>query len=152
MLMKCQLFKTASVSAKGIQQPTLSYPANCSDPTAPRYGVIETYQSTLEGAEIFFNCNPGFIPAGRTRAVCGADGRWNPDPADRRCTGEIIKIYLLTYSNEEWSHICLTVLDRPLLCKVFYVCSCDLIVINLKVSCFNTLLIVLAIYTITELE
>ena len=70
------------------------YPANCSDPTALRNGLIEAYQNTLEGAEIFFKCNSGFVPAGRTRAVCGADGRWNPDPADHRCTGEIIKVYL----------------------------------------------------------
>ena len=42
-----------------------------------------------EGAEIFFKCNPGFVPAGRRTAVCGADGRWNPDPATVVCTGEI---------------------------------------------------------------
>ena len=69
------------------------YPANCSDPTAPRNGVIEAYQNTLERDEIFFKCNPGYVPAGRTRAVCGTMGRWNPDPADHRCTGEIIEVY-----------------------------------------------------------
>ena len=37
---------------------------------------------------IFFRCEPGFIPAGRMRAVCGADGRWIPNPAEVRCTGE----------------------------------------------------------------
>ena len=42
-----------------------------------------------EGAEIFFKCNPGYVPAGRMTAVCGADGRWNPDPATVVCTGEI---------------------------------------------------------------
>ena len=37
---------------------------------------------------IFFRCEPGFNPAGRMRAVCGADGRWIPNPAEVRCTGE----------------------------------------------------------------
>ena len=45
----------------------------------------------LEGAEIFFRCNPGFVPAERMTAVCRADGRWNPDPADLVCTCKIIK-------------------------------------------------------------
>ena len=63
-------------------------PVNCSDPTSPMEGSIDAYQNTTEGAEILFMCNPGFIPAGRMRAVCGADGRWNPDPADHRCTCE----------------------------------------------------------------
>ena len=51
---------------------------------------IDPYQNTLEGAEIFFRCNPGFVPAGRMRAVCGADGRWDPDPATLVCTCELI--------------------------------------------------------------
>ena len=49
-------------------------------------GSIDPYQNTTEGADIFFGCNPGFVPAGRMTAVCEADGRWNPDPADHRCT------------------------------------------------------------------
>ena len=53
-------------------------------------GSIETYQNTTEGAKIFFRCNPGFAPAGRMRAVCGTDGRWNPDPATFGFTCEII--------------------------------------------------------------
>ena len=51
---------------------------------------IETYQNSTEGTEIFFRCNPGFVPAGRMRAVCAADGRWYPDPAGLVCTGEIV--------------------------------------------------------------
>ena len=69
-------------------------PANCSNPTRPMDGSIEPYQNTTEGAEIFFKCNPGFVPAGRMRAVCGADGRWNPDPAGYRCAGEIMHTVL----------------------------------------------------------
>ena len=63
--------------------------ANCSEPTAPGNGVVEPYQSTLEGAEIIFMCNPGFVPAGRMRAVCAADGSWTSDPAALVCTCEI---------------------------------------------------------------
>ena len=62
---------------------------NCSDPTVPRNGSIDPYQNTTEGAEIFFRCNPMFVPTGRMRAVCGADGRWNPDPATLVCTCEL---------------------------------------------------------------
>ena len=58
---------------------------NCSDPAVPGGGSIDPYQNTTEGAEIFFRCNPGFVPAGRMRAVCGADGRWSPDPATLVC-------------------------------------------------------------------
>ena len=63
--------------------------ANCSEPTAPENGVVEPYQSTLEGAEIIFMCNPGYVPAGRMRAVCAADGSWTSDPAALVCTCEI---------------------------------------------------------------
>ena len=45
----------------------------------------------LEGAQIFFRCNPGFVPAGNMTAVCETDGRWNPDPATLVCTCKIIK-------------------------------------------------------------
>ena len=65
--------------------PPLSL-VNCSGPTFPANGSIEAYHNTTEGAEIFFRCNPGFVAAGRMRAVCGADGRWNPEPFDLACT------------------------------------------------------------------
>ena len=63
---------------------------NCSDPTFPTNGSIEAYQNTTEGAEIFFRCNPMFVPAGRMRAACTSDGRWNPDPAGHRCTCKVM--------------------------------------------------------------
>ena len=47
-------------------------------------------KNTLEGAEIFFKCNTGFVPAGRMMTVCRADGRWNPDPATLVCTSETL--------------------------------------------------------------
>ena len=73
-----------------IMYSLLPPPVNCSEPTVPRRGSIDPYQNTTEGAEIMFGCNPGFVPAGRMRAVCGADGRWNPDPATLGCTGVLV--------------------------------------------------------------
>ena len=62
---------------------------SCGSPISPGNGSTEPSQNTTEGAEIFFKCNPGFVPAGRMRAVCTADGRWNPDPATLGCTCEL---------------------------------------------------------------
>ena len=77
-----------SISAVCVINLLPLHAANCSDSTVPINGSIEAYQNTSEGAEIFFSCNPGFVPAGRMRAVCGANGRWNPDPATFVCTCE----------------------------------------------------------------
>ena len=65
---------------------------SCGQPVTPDNGSTEAYQNTTEGAEIFFRCNPGFVPAGRMRAVCASDGRWTPDPATLGCTGEIFQV------------------------------------------------------------
>ena len=62
-------------------------------------GSIDPYQNTTEGAEISFRCNAMFVPTERMTAVCGADGRWSPDPADHRCTCEyhiILQLYIST--------------------------------------------------------
>ena len=71
-------------------------PVSCGRPITPGNGSIDTYQSILEGTEIFFKCNPGFVPAGKTRAVCTSDGRWNPDPAGLVCTGEVFQVQVIT--------------------------------------------------------
>ena len=68
----------------------LLFSVSCRQPVIPGNGSIEPYQNTTEGAEIFFKCNPGFVPTERMRAVCGADGRWNPDPAGLVCTCETL--------------------------------------------------------------
>ena len=68
-------------------------PANCSNPTLPTNSFIEAYHNTTEGAEIYFSCNPEFVPAGRMGAVCASNGRWNPDPAGFRCTCECPQEY-----------------------------------------------------------
>ena len=61
---------------------------NCRAPISPGHGFFEAYENSTEGAEISFSCDPGFVPVGKMRAVCGADGRWIPNPAELRCTGE----------------------------------------------------------------
>ena len=61
---------------------------SCGSPITPDNGSIEAHQNTLEGTEIFFKCNPRFVPAGMMRAVCASDGRWNPDPATLVCTSK----------------------------------------------------------------
>ena len=49
----------------------------------------------MGGAQIFFRCNPGLVPAGRRSATCvspdgvSAVGTWTPDPAGLVCNGEI---------------------------------------------------------------
>ena len=68
---------------------SLSSPVNCSDPTVPINGSIDPYQNTTEGAEIFYRCNPMFVPTERMRAVCIADRRWSPDPTDLVCMCEL---------------------------------------------------------------
>ena len=73
-----------------LQQITFHPTVNCSGPTVPENGSIEAFVNTTEGAEIFFRCSPGFVPTERMRAICTADGRWNPDPATLVCTGELI--------------------------------------------------------------
>jgi len=65
-------------------------------PTGPWNGSIVSISSTLVGAEIFFMCAPGFVPAGRMRANCTSDGitvdgTWTPDPATLMCNGEMIR-------------------------------------------------------------
>ena len=48
--------------------------------------TVEQFSSTIVGSEIFYQCQPGFLPEGRRTVLCGGDGRWNPDPRDL-CTG-----------------------------------------------------------------
>ena len=72
----------------------------CGRPITPDNGSIEAYHNTTEGAEIFFRCNPMFVPAGRMRAMCGADGRWNPDPATLVCVGVLVVCLLYGHINK----------------------------------------------------
>ena len=72
-------------------------PVNCGVPHVPGNGIIENMLSisTVGGAQIFFRCNPRYVPAGRMSATClspdgiSVVGNWIPDPADLVCNGEI---------------------------------------------------------------
>ena len=75
---------------------------NCSDPTVPTNGSIGTYHST-EGAEIVFGCNAGFFPSENMTNMCTSDGRWNPDPAELRCTGMYRRSYHHTTAGTQYS-------------------------------------------------
>ena len=58
-----------------------SIPADCGDPSLPMNGFVMAYNSTLEGSQIVFQCNPGFAPSQQMMSVCMADGIWTPNPA-----------------------------------------------------------------------
>ena len=59
----------------------------------------------MGGAQIFFRCNPGYVPAGRMSATCvspdgiSAVGTWTRDPANLVCNGEIHYMGQLIYCN-----------------------------------------------------
>ena len=67
--------------------------------------MIEDMQtiSTVEGAQIFFTCNPRYVPAGRMSATCTSPdgisvvGTWIPDPADLVCNGEAQQVLRSPY-------------------------------------------------------
>ena len=62
---------------------------NCGIPNVPGNGFVENIQTTVGGAQIFFRCNPRYVPVGRMSATCiPSNGTWTPDPADLMCIGE----------------------------------------------------------------
>ena len=58
---------------------------NCRIPRHPGNGSIINYTSSVEGPALLYQCNPGFGPVGEMTAVCAANGRWIPDPANVTC-------------------------------------------------------------------
>ena len=78
--------------------PIYHLPVNCRVPRAPENGMIENIQSTVGGAQLFFRCNPRYVPAGRMSATCMSPdgisvlGTWTPNPADFVCNGEIQEV------------------------------------------------------------
>ena len=55
----------------------------CGDPQAPDNGIINSYTSTIEGAQITFQCNDD--PSNVTTSTCSSAGVWEPDPAMIMC-------------------------------------------------------------------
>ena len=76
-----------------------SIPADCGDPSLPMNGFVMAYNSTLEGSQIVFQCNPGFAPSQQMMSVCMADGIWTPNPAGLECRGIWLYCDCLTSSN-----------------------------------------------------
>ena len=56
--------------------------ANCSAPAVSRGVIVEPYNSTVEGAVVYFNCDDNFVQTTETpqriAAVCQSDGQWSP--------------------------------------------------------------------------
>jgi len=59
---------------------------SCNAPAPPTNGSVEPYNNTVVGSEIFYQCDQGFIPKGRMRAVCEGTLSWSPNPADFVCS------------------------------------------------------------------
>ena len=56
---------------------TIINTANCSTPVLTSGVTIEPYNSTIEGAIIYFSCKNGLFPNERRMAVCGDNGQWS---------------------------------------------------------------------------
>ena len=65
--------------------------------------TVEQFSSTIVGSEVFYQCQPGFLPEGRRTLLCRENGRWYPDPRDL-CTGNIF--CLSSYSFDLSSYFC----------------------------------------------
>ena len=40
---------------------------------------------TIGEGVIAYQCEEGLVPEGRVEAMCGADGKWSPDPTQHMC-------------------------------------------------------------------
>ncbi len=61
------------------------YIAGCGLPPNPTNGYVDDFESSEEGAELVYECNPGLLPTGRNTSTCIA-GVWAPDPAALLCS------------------------------------------------------------------
>ena len=78
------------VSAFQLPLKSLLNLVSCGVPTPPGNGSIAPIPNILEGAEVSFGCNEGFVPTGQRMAMCRTTGNWTPDPADLVCTRKIL--------------------------------------------------------------
>ena len=54
-------------------------------PSTPGNGSLVQFESAEVGAEVTYQCNPGFIPAAPQLSVCAQDRTWSPDPSQLVC-------------------------------------------------------------------
>ena len=82
----------------------------CGAPSFSSGVTVEQFISTTVGSEIFYQCQPGFLPEGRRTLLCGGDGRWNPDPRDL-CTGNL---FCLSFHCFDFTSFFVVVSDKSL--------------------------------------
>ena len=52
---------------------------DCGQPTSPTNGVVSFSSGTTPGAEVRFQCNPGFRLDGNAMNMCNLTGKWEPE-------------------------------------------------------------------------
>ena len=70
---------------------TCEFPAGVS----PNVLLPDDMPPYSEGAEIIFQCMPGFQPQENITTLCGSNGLWSPDPTLHNCTGKRCEISLI---------------------------------------------------------
>ena len=73
----------------------------CSYPVIGMNVIVDGYSSSggLEGSQIWYHCETGFVPRDRIIATCSHNGSWTPDPANLVCEGTYIIKIMTTYIN-----------------------------------------------------
>ena len=61
-----------------------THAVDCGEPQAPVNGNINSYTSTIEGAQITFQCNSD--PTNVMTSTCSSTGSWEPDPVMVFCS------------------------------------------------------------------
>ena len=74
---------------------------HCPDPTIGMNVIVDGYDTSggLEGSQIWYHCETGFVPRDRMIATCSCNGSWMPDPTTLRCKGNTIMFYLYYIPN-----------------------------------------------------
>ena len=60
----------------------------CALPSIGRNVTIKGYSYGVEGTQILYFCEPGFVPRDEVLSNCTNDGKWSPDPSLHVCTGK----------------------------------------------------------------
>jgi hypothetical protein len=49
----------------------------------------------IEGSQITYFCESGFVPGSMLKAICTLGGIWKPDPSRLVCTGDVASCKLI---------------------------------------------------------
>ena len=67
---------------------SIHYTEHCSYPVIGMNIIVDSYSTGgLEGSQIWYNCETGFVPRDKMIATCSHNGSWTPDPANLVCEG-----------------------------------------------------------------